>query len=76
MAEVSNELIYEVLKTLQRDVGEVKSGIGDVKTELNALRGHMISLQQDVHNIYGILGRHDFISSVSSNGLNSTMRLI
>ena len=59
MAEVSNELIYEVLKTLQRDVGEVKSSVGDVKTELNALRGHMISLQQDVHNIYGILGRHD-----------------
>jgi hypothetical protein len=59
MAEVSNELIYEVLKILQRDVGEVKSSIGDVKTELNALRGHMISLQQDVHNIYGILVRHD-----------------
>jgi hypothetical protein len=59
MAEISNELIHEVLKTLQRDVGEVKSSIGDVKTELNALRGHMISLQQDVHNIYGILSRHD-----------------
>jgi hypothetical protein len=59
MAEVSNEPIYEVLKALQRDVGEVKSSIGDVKTELNALRGHMISLQQDVHNICGILGRHD-----------------
>jgi hypothetical protein len=58
-AEVTNELIYEVLKTLQREVGEVKSSIGDIKTELNALRGHMISLQQDVHNIYGILGRHD-----------------
>ena len=59
MADVSNELIYEVLKTLQRDVGEVKSSVGDVKTELNALRGHVISLQQDVHNIYGILARHD-----------------
>jgi hypothetical protein len=59
MAEVSNELIHEVLKPLERDVGEVKSSIGDIKTELNALRGHMISLQRDVHNIYGILGRHD-----------------
>src|SRR5260370_264217 len=46
MAEVSNELIYEVLKILQRDVGEVKSSIGDIKTELNALRGRMISLLQ------------------------------
>jgi hypothetical protein len=59
MAEVSNELIFEVLKALQPDDGDVKSSIGDVKTELNALRGHMISLQQDVHNIYGVLGRHD-----------------
>jgi hypothetical protein len=59
MPEVSNELIYEVLKILQCDVGEVKSSIGDVKTELNALRGHMISLQQDAHNSCGILGRHD-----------------
>jgi hypothetical protein len=59
MAEVSNELIFDVLKALQRDVGDVKSGIGDVKTESNALGGHMISLQQDVHDIYGILGRHD-----------------
>jgi len=59
MAEISSELIYEVLKSLQRDVGEMKSGVGDVKIELNALRGHMISLQQDVHNIYGMLVRHD-----------------
>jgi len=59
MAGAANELIYDILKALQRDVGELKSGIGDIKTELNALRGHMISLQQDVHNIYGILGRHD-----------------
>jgi hypothetical protein len=59
MAEVTVALIYEILKILQRELGEVKSSIGDVKTELNALRGHMISLQQDVHNVYGILGRHD-----------------
>ena len=59
MAEISSELIYEVLKSLRRDVGEMKSSVGDVKIELNALRGHMISLQQDVHNIYGMLVRHD-----------------
>jgi hypothetical protein len=59
MAEVTVALIYEILKILQRELGEVKSSIGDVKTELNALRGHMISLQQDVHNVCGILGRHD-----------------
>jgi hypothetical protein len=59
MAEVNSELIYEILKSLQRDVSEVKSSIGEVKTELSAIRGHLISLHQDVHNIYGVLGRHD-----------------
>jgi chromosome segregation ATPase len=59
MVEVSSDLILEILKALQRDSGEVKSNIGDIKTELNAIRGHLISLQQDVHNVYGILGRHD-----------------
>jgi chromosome segregation ATPase len=59
MAEVSNELLFEILKVLQRDLGETKSSINDVKTELNAIRGHMISLQQDIHNVYGILGRYD-----------------
>jgi hypothetical protein len=59
MAEVTNELMYEVLIAVQRELSDVKSGIGEVKLELNAVRGHMISLQQDVHNIYGVLTRHE-----------------
>jgi hypothetical protein len=59
MAEASSDLMLEILKALQRDSGEVKSNIGDIKAELNAIRGHLISMQQDVHNVYGILGRHD-----------------
>ncbi len=59
MADVALEGFQNLVDQLIADVGEVKSSIGDVKTELNALRGHMISLQQDVHNIYGILARHD-----------------
>ncbi len=47
MAEVSSDLILEILKALQRDSGEVKSNIGDIKAELNAIRGHLISLQQE-----------------------------
>ena len=59
MAEVTDELMYEMLKPMQRELPDVKSGIGEVKLELNAMRGHMVSLQQDVHNIYGILTRHE-----------------
>jgi hypothetical protein len=59
MAEVSSDLMPEILKALQRDSIEVKSSIGEIKAELNAIRGHLISLQQDIHNVCGIMGRHD-----------------
>jgi hypothetical protein len=59
MAEISNELIYEVLKQVQHRLGRVDDKVDELKSEMNALRGHMISLQQDTHNIYGVLGRQD-----------------
>jgi hypothetical protein len=59
MAEVSTELIYEVLKQVQSDVASIKTGQSELKAEMQAFRGHMISLQTDVHNIYTILDRHD-----------------
>jgi tetrahydromethanopterin S-methyltransferase subunit G len=59
MAEVSNELIFEVLKQVQQRLERVDTKVDELKSEMNALRGHMISLQQDTHNIYGMLGRHD-----------------
>jgi hypothetical protein len=59
MADVTNELMYGVLKATQRDMSDVKASIGEVKLELNALCGHMVSMQQDIHKIYGVLTRHD-----------------
>ena len=59
MAEVTNELMFELLKRVHHDLGEVRQDIGEVKRELNVLRGHVVSIQADIHNIYGILGRHE-----------------
>ncbi|MDF2619447.1 MAG: hypothetical protein K0S00_2106 [Xanthobacteraceae bacterium] len=59
MAEVTNELIYEVLKAIQRDVAETRHSVSEVKVELNAMRGHLIAMQQDIHNIYATLTRHE-----------------
>jgi len=59
MPEVTNELIYEVLKQLQHRMGSLESGQREIKQELISIRGHMLSMQHDIHNIYGILGRHD-----------------
>jgi tetrahydromethanopterin S-methyltransferase subunit G len=59
MAEVSNELIFEVLKQVQQRLDRVDHKIDEVKSELNALRGHQISMLQDFQNVYAILGRSD-----------------
>jgi len=53
MAEVTNELIYEVLKKMQDRLSGIEHSVQEVRTEIVALRGHMIAVQQDVANIYG-----------------------
>ncbi len=59
MAEVSSDRMLEILKALHSDSIEVKSSTGEIKAELNAIRGHLISMQQDIHNVYAIMRRHD-----------------
>jgi hypothetical protein len=65
MAEVTNELIYEVLKLMQERIGRLDGKIAsvhgelrDIKSELQAIRGHMLATQQDITSIYGRLGQH------------------
>jgi len=59
MAEVTNELICEILKQLQQDNAGLKDGQREIKESLVAIRTHLVALQQDVSNIYTVLGRND-----------------
>jgi tetrahydromethanopterin S-methyltransferase subunit G len=59
MAEVSNQLIFEVLKQVQQRLDRMDHKVDEIKSELNALRGHQVSMLQDFQNVYGILGRSD-----------------
>ncbi|QUS40838.1 hypothetical protein RPMA_19830 [Tardiphaga alba] len=59
MAEISADLVYEVLKAVQNDISQIKHEMRDANGATNAMRGHQISMQQDVHNIYSILTRYD-----------------
>jgi hypothetical protein len=59
MAEVTNELMYEVLKQVQSDVAGLKDAWLENTAALNAIRTHMIAQSQDIQNIYAILARHD-----------------
>jgi septal ring factor EnvC (AmiA/AmiB activator) len=59
MAEVTNELMFEVLKQVQSDVAGIKDTLRETNASLNAVRIHMVGLQQDISNIYTALTRHD-----------------
>jgi DNA repair ATPase RecN len=59
MADVTNELIYEVLKQLQDRMGSFDRKLDEVKGELQALRIHSVAVQQDIQNIYSVFVRHD-----------------
>ena len=59
MADATSELIYEVSKQLQHDMAGVKEAMRENTAALNAIRTHMVGLQQDIQNIYATLTRHD-----------------
>ena len=59
MTDISQELMFELLKKIQADTHSLKQGQSEIRAEINALRGTMISMQKDIHNIYSVLSRHE-----------------
>ena len=59
MAEVTNEVMYEVLKKLQSEMSQVKDGLGEVRQEIVALRLAQLAMNTDVSKMYGMLARQD-----------------
>jgi hypothetical protein len=56
MTEITNDLIYEVLKAIQVRLGNnIEDGMRELRIEMSAMRGHMIAVEQDVANIYSRL---------------------
>ena len=52
MVEVTNELIYEVLKSIQTRLSNLEQGQNEIREELRAMRGHMNAMQTDIANLY------------------------
>jgi len=51
MAEISNELIYEVLKKVQADVADIKTDLRSLQTQVIAVQGQVGGLQTQVASI-------------------------
>jgi len=52
MVEVTNELIYEVLRAIQTRLSNLEQGQNEIREELRAMRGHMNAMQTDIANLY------------------------
>ena len=59
MAEDDGDLIYEILKSIQGGLDKIDAGIGEIRHEIVSLRLNQMGMQNDIHNIYGVLARHD-----------------
>jgi hypothetical protein len=55
VAEVTNELVHEVLKRLQEWLGSLGNKINESKSSLQALPFHSLAMQQDIQNPYAML---------------------
>ncbi|MEM8750044.1 MAG: hypothetical protein AAGF28_07070 [Pseudomonadota bacterium] len=56
MAEVTNELIYEVLKGIQTRLERFDERFEDISEELIGIRTHMHASQGEINRIYTRLG--------------------
>jgi hypothetical protein len=51
MVDVTNELIYEVLRKVQEQVARTQDDVRGIRDELTAMRGYMLAMQKDIHNL-------------------------
>lgn len=51
MAEVTNEIIYEILKTIPERMGRLEEGQRANRMELAAIRNQQLAMQQDIHGL-------------------------
>ena len=59
MAEISNDLLYEVMKAIQAKLAGVDGKIDELKQEMQASRTHLIGVQQEISGIHATLVRHE-----------------
>jgi hypothetical protein len=59
MAEVTNDLIYEILKSMQGGLSNIEHKLGEIDNRLTSLTAQMNAVHVDIANIYQSTGRSD-----------------
>ena len=57
--EVTQELIYEILKSLQEGQHRLEAQMREMNAQLMAVRTHMQAMQADIGNLYTLAHRLD-----------------
>jgi hypothetical protein len=55
MAEITNESIYEVLKSVQRGQSNMLDVVAEIRNELQAMQTHSLAVQTDIKNDYATM---------------------
>ncbi|MDX8496439.1 hypothetical protein RFN29_33505 [Mesorhizobium sp. VK22B] len=55
MAEIDGSLIFETPRSIQSRLDRMDTTLGEVRSEVGSIRGHMIATESDIRNIYGVL---------------------
>ena len=67
MTDLSQDLIFEILRKIQADISSLKDGQRDIRHDINGLRNHMHVLQGDINSLQSsttqILDRVDSIDN-------------
>ncbi|WP_192253578.1 hypothetical protein [Mesorhizobium caraganae] len=71
MADVTKEQIYELLKRVDDQLGELSEDFSEVKSELGSIRGHLVATEGDLKNICRVLTRQDASLERIERRLNS-----
>ncbi len=59
MAEVTSDLIYEVLKKIQDQLAVLTEGQRAIREEVQAMRGHQLATQRDISRLFNLLHSSD-----------------
>ena len=51
MTDLSQDLMFEILRKIQADISSLKEGQRDIRHDINGLRNHMHVLQGDINSL-------------------------
>ena len=51
MAEVSADLVFEMLKRIQSDISNLKEGQRELRQDVISVRGQLRTMQGDINNL-------------------------